>query len=76
MIENFPIEYALESGTQVTVNKTSATTYVFDLQPVEKRGGNFTYVDDGRTKAEWDNALDFEQLEALRKFWLLNEEVV
>lgn len=76
MIENFPAQYTLESGTKVTVHKKGADTYEFILKPVEKVAGNFIYVDDGRPKAEWDEALDFEQLEALRTFWLMNEEVV
>lgn len=76
MIENFPVEYTLESGTRVTVDKKGADTYDFSLSPVEKPAAQFTYVDDGRPKSEWDNALDFEQLEALRSFWLMNEEIV
>jgi nitrous oxide reductase accessory protein NosL len=76
MIENFPIEYTLESGTRVVVNKTGTDTYDFSLKPLEKSAGNFIYIDDGRPKAEWDESLDFEQLEALRTFWLMNEEVL
>lgn len=76
MIENFPVEFTLESGTKVIVHKRSADTYEFLLKPTEKPGGNFIYVDDGRPKSEWDESLDFEQLEALRSFWLMNEEVL
>jgi hypothetical protein len=74
MIENFPVEYTLESGTKVTVNKESTNTYDFFLEPIKKPAQQFTYIDDGRSKASWDDALDFEQLEALRKFWLMSEE--
>jgi hypothetical protein len=73
MIHNFPIEYTLESGTRVTINKESADTYDFFLKPIKKPAGQFTYVDDGRPKSAWDDSLDFEQLEALRKFWLMIE---
>lgn len=76
MIERFPVEYTLESGTKVTVNKSAANTYYFLLVPSEKSTSDFTYVDDERPKAEWDEKLQFEQLEALRTFWLMNEEVV
>ena len=76
MIEKFPIEYTLESGTKVMVNKQDEDTYEFLLKPVAKSASNFVYVDDERPKADWDESLDFEQLEALRTFWLMNEEVV
>lgn len=76
MIENFPVEFTLESGTKVLVDKKGADSYDFVLRSAETQVNNFTYVDDGRPKAEWDDRLDFEQLEALRKFWLMNEEVV
>jgi hypothetical protein len=76
MAERFPIEYTLESGTHVTVNKTGPDTYHFDLRPTKKPARQFTYVDDQRPKSEWDETLDFEQLEALRHFWLTNEKVI
>lgn len=76
MIESFPVRFTLESGTSVTVNKTAPDTYQFFLKPVQKAVMDFTYVDDGRPKAAWDESLDFQQLEALRTFWLMNEEVV
>jgi hypothetical protein len=76
MIESFPVEYTLESGTRVKVDKKGADTYGFSLWSTEKPVEGFTYVDDGTPKAEWDEKLEFEQLEALRTFWLMNEEVV
>lgn len=76
MVKSFPIEYTLESGTKVTITKAGADTYDFSLQPNDKPPRQFTYVEDGRPKAAWDESLDFEQLEALRKFWLKEEDVV
>ena len=76
MVKHFPIEYTLESGTKVTIYKTGADTYDFSLKPHDKAPRQFTYVDDGRPKAAWDESLDFEQLEALRKFWLRDENVL
>ena len=73
MKEHYPAHFTLGSGTKVTVDKKGADTYEFILQPPQKAPGNFIYVDDGRPKAEWDEALDFEQLEALRTFWLMHE---
>lgn len=68
MLKHFPIEYTLESDTKVTVSKKTADTYNFYLKPHDKPSRQFTYVDDGRPKAVWDDSLDFEQLEALRTF--------
>ena len=76
MIEDFPVDFELESGARVTVNKRTAQLYDFTISPPGKPDRLFTYIDDGRPKSEWDESLDFEQLEALRKFWLMNEDVV
>lgn len=77
MKEHFPLHYTLASGTEVTVEKKGDETYEFILKPHGKEAENFVYVEDGRrSKAEWDEELDFEQLEALRAFWLRHEGVV
>ena len=77
MSRHFPLEFTLESGTKVTVTKESADTYDFSLRPTHGRPATqFTYVDDGRPKAEWDEKLDFQQLEALRHFWVMTEDVL
>lgn len=76
MIEHFPYEFTLASGTRVVVNKLNNTTYDFSLTPSEGPAEHFTYIEDGRTKSDWDEALEFEQLDALRTFWLENEDVV
>jgi hypothetical protein len=76
MTESFPLHFTLESGTHVTVSKTGNNTFHFNLKPGAEPGTEFTYIDDGRSKAEWDDMLDYEQLQALRKFWLENEDVV
>lgn len=76
MIESFPVDFELESGAKVMVDKRAAELYDFTILTPGKPARLFTYVDDGRPKAHWDETLDFEQLEALRKFWLMNEDVV
>lgn len=76
MTKHYPIDFTLESGTKVTVDKQSDERYDFTLTHQDKPASCFTYIDDGRPKAEWDNKLGFEELEALRKFWLITEEVV
>lgn len=76
MADSFPLKYTLESGTHVTVDKKGDNTYDFSLQPTEDPATGFTYIDDGRPKSEWDDKLEFEQLQALRKFWLETEDIV
>jgi hypothetical protein len=75
MVKEYPIGFTLENGTHVIVNKTGPDTYDFTLEPTDRPPRHFTYRDDS-TKAEIDETLDFEQLDAVRTFWLKNEDVV
>ncbi len=76
MNEDFPMEFVLASGTHVIVSKTGSNTFDFSLRPTEGAENNFTYVEDERPKTYWDESLEFEQLDALRTFWLKTEDVV
>lgn len=75
MTPQFPLEFTLENGTRVTVTENGSGQYYFSMHPEDGDARNFTYVDGQHTKAEWDELLDYEQLEALRKFWLEMEEI-
>lgn len=72
----FPMEYTLDSGTHVVVREAGAGRYDFTLTPTDEAARHFTYVENEKTKAEWDDEADFEQLEALRAFWLKTEDIV
>lgn len=72
----FPYKFTLDSGTHVVVNKTGDNSYDFALTHKEGPESHFTYTDDGRPKSAWDDQLEFEQLDALRAFWLEREDVV
>lgn len=76
MSKHFPIEFTLESGTHVTVTRTEDDTYAFYLTPVDGRAEQFTYREGEYSKAEWDAMLEFEQLDALREFWLKTEDII
>lgn len=76
MIKEFPDKFTLDSGTEVSVNKVGENVYEFHLVPEEGPENRFRYVDDNRTKEEKEANLNFEQLNAVRKFWLDNEEIV
>lgn len=76
-MKEYPLHFTLSSGTEVIVDNTGRNTYEFTLKHEDGRPTeHFTYVDDYRPKSEWDDVLAFEQLDALRTFWLMNEEVV
>lgn len=76
MKKQFPFKFTLDSGTHVVVNRTGDNTYDFDLTPTDGAASHFTYVEDDRPKSDWDDLLEFEQLDALRSFWLEEEDVV
>lgn len=75
MEPSFPMEFKLDSGTHVSVADEGSGNYLFTLNPDEGPSRQFSYVDGAHTKAEWDEIADFEQLEALRKFWLEMENM-
>jgi hypothetical protein len=70
------MEYTLESGTKVVVQKRAEDTYDFSLMPAHGLTNSFTYRDGEHTKAEWDAMLEFEQLDALREFWLKTDNIL
>jgi hypothetical protein len=76
MQQHYPLKYTLESGTVVVVTKADANSYNFSLTSTHGTSDNFTYIEDNRTRDEIEDALDFDQLNALRVFWLKREDVV
>jgi outer membrane lipoprotein-sorting protein len=71
---NFPIEFTLENGTQVVVNHAGDHTYQFSLKPEKGNENQFSYNDKETFTTEKEQALDFDQLNALRRFWLEQEK--
>lgn len=76
MDQKFPMEFTLDSGTHVLIRQTGSSRFEFNLTPTEGAPRQFTYVEGEHTKSEWDDVADFEQLEALRRFWLETEDIV
>jgi hypothetical protein len=64
------MEFSLENGSHVLVEKTGTTLYTFTIKPEEGPSRQFTYVNDGKTREEAERTLDFEEIDALRRFWL------
>jgi hypothetical protein len=76
MQHHFPLRYTLESGTVVVVDKTGDNRYDFSLTTTHGLSDNFTYVEDSRSRDEIEEALDFDQLNALRAFWLKKTDIL
>jgi hypothetical protein len=76
MKKHFPLEFTLENGSHVLVEKTGPNIYTFTIKPEEGPARQFTYVDDGKTKSEAEVSLDFEEVDALRRFWLETSDIV
>lgn len=73
---HYPLKFTLEDGIHVEVNSTGNDTYDFNLTSSDGRGRHFTFVDDDRTMDEKTEPLDFDELNAVRAFWLKRHPVV
>ena len=74
MSKHYPIKFTLEDGIHVEVNKTGNETYDFILSPQGGPERRFTIVDDV-SKDKVTEPLDFDQLNAVRRFWLEQENI-
>ena len=75
MSAHYPLNFTLEDGAHVVVNKTGNETYHFTITK-EGADRHFTYVDDNRSRDEKTESLDFDELNAVRLFWLKQHDVV
>jgi len=76
MSKHYPLRFTLDDGTHVEVNSIGNNKYDFSLA---RRGGitsNFSIVNDDRSKEQIEAGLDFDQLDALRRFWLETDNLV
>ena len=74
MAIHFPFEFTLENGTHVVVNKKDNHHYDFALRPEKGAESHFSYDDTVTFTSEMEEGLDFDQLNALRRFWLEREK--
>ncbi|HVG14490.1 MAG TPA: hypothetical protein VM935_06000 [Chitinophagaceae bacterium] len=75
MEKKFPLHFTLGNGTKVAVTEKGSNTYEFTLHPEEGANRQFTYVNDEAFTSKAEETFDFEQLDALRKFWLELEDI-
>ena len=76
MATHFPLEFTLENGSHVLVEKTGSNIFDFTIKPEEGSVRRFTYVEGEKSKTEVEESLDFEEVDALRKFWLETSDLV
>ena len=69
----YPVKFVLEDGIHVEVNKTSENTYDYTLTPKEGTQRHFTFIEE-IPRDKGIDSLDFDQLNAVRRFWLEQEE--
>jgi len=74
MKKEYPLHFKLEDGTHVVVNHTPDHLYDFTLKSGDGRESHFSYRDDETFTEEMEEKLDFDQLNALRRFWLEQEK--
>ena len=75
MEKEFPLHFTLGNGTKVEVREKGSNTYEFSLHPEEGQSRQFTFVNDEAFTAKAEETFDFEQLDAVRKFWLEIEDI-
>ncbi|PIQ20633.1 MAG: hypothetical protein COW65_13880 [Cytophagales bacterium CG18_big_fil_WC_8_21_14_2_50_42_9] len=76
MNSQFPLEFTLDNGSHVVVNKTGTHTYDFTIHADHGAAHQFTYVDEGKSKTEVEEPLSFVEIDALRRFWLETEDIL
>jgi transglutaminase/protease-like cytokinesis protein 3 len=74
MAIDYPFEFTLENGTHVVVKKQDAHHFDFSMTPTDGAATHFTYDDTVTFTSEMEDRLDFDQLNALRRFWLEREK--
>lgn len=74
MALEYPFDFTLENGTDVTVKRIDQKNFEFILKKDDGGERRFTYNDDVEFTTEMEEGLDFDQLNVLRRFWLEREK--
>ena len=70
----YPFDFTLENGTDVTVKRVDQKNFDFVLKPEEGEEHYFRYNDDVEFTSDVEEKLTFDELNALRRFWLEREK--
>lgn len=74
MAVEYPFDFKLENGTDVTVKRIDQKNFDFFLKPEDGDERYFRYNDDVEFTSEVEEKLTFDELNALRRFWLEREK--
>lgn len=74
MSNHYPLHFTLEDGVEVVVTNEGSNTYDFRLIPENGPERSFRFVDD-KPKDKAIEKMDFDQLNAVRRFWLEQEKM-
>ena len=72
MSVHYPLKFTLDDGVQVEVNKTGENTYDFTFTPENGPERHMLY-DDTKPKDKVIEEANFDELNAIRRFWLERE---
>ncbi len=76
MKQEYPMHFTLEDGTHVEVSRVESDKYAFALTTEKGVQSHFMYVDDDEPRMDKEAGLTFDQLNALRVYWLKTHDVV
>lgn len=76
MSKHYPINFTLDDGIRVEVNNAGNNRYDFFMRRKEGTVNHFSIVNDDRPKEQIEEGLDFDQLNAVRKFWLETDDLI
>lgn len=74
MSKKYPLEFTLENETKVVIHHSGGSDYTFTLQHPNGTKSQFLYNAAETFTDEKEKELDFDQLNALRRFWLEQEK--
>ncbi|MGE5518532.1 MAG: hypothetical protein ACM3VS_01310 [Candidatus Dadabacteria bacterium] len=74
MRHSYPVEFTLDDGMHVVVKKTGDHVFDFALEPTKGDSRHFYINDEEEFTDQKEAELDFDQLNAVRTFWLLTRD--
>ena len=74
--KHYPLKFTLDDGTHVEVNNAGNNQYNFSMTRKGGIASNFSIVNDDRPKEQIEKGLNFDQLDALRRFWLETDNLI
>ena len=74
MRKQYPIRFTSDDGTHVEVDRTGDRTLDFTLRPENGSARHFTFNEGQQATDDVEASLDFDELNALRRYWLEAEK--